>query len=248
MKVALFITCLTDSFFPRAGIAAVKVLEHLGHQVEFPPTQTCCGQPMFNNGFHHDARTLARRMVRVFAPFETVVTPSASCAAMVRRHFPELLASDPMAPAARALAARTYEFTEFLITVLEVDPRQLGVRWEGTATYHGSCHLRSLGASDEAPRLIGRIDGLDYVPLEMAEQCCGFGGTFSVGFPAISGAMARDKVDCIRETAADTVISNEAGCTMNIAGACRREGCPAQFRSLAEIIAEGLGLMDREEA
>lgn len=245
MRVSLFITCLTDSFYPRAGIATVKVLERLGCEVDFPAAQTCCGQPMFNNGFLDDARVLAARMVRVFDASQVVVTPSGSCAAMIRDYYPELLEHNAdLAEAARELAAKTYEFSEFLVKVLKVDLRAIGVKWRGAATYHYSCHLRGLGVTDEAVQLIKQIEGLDFVPLEKAEQCCGFGGTFASKYPQISGAMVRDKVGCIRATGAATVVCNEGGCGMNIEGACRREGVGVTLKSLPEIIAEGLGLME----
>lgn len=245
MHAALFITCLTDTFYPRTGIATVKVLEHLGCTVSFPEAQTCCAQPMHNNGYQDDARALARRMIEVFADAEHVVTPSGSCAAMIREHYPELFENDPhWHPRARELAGKTYELIEFLLNVLKVDLREHGVRWPGKATYHYSCHLRGLGVTDEAVRVMKQIDRLEYAPLEKADQCCGFGGTFAMKYPQISGAMVRDKAQCIAATGAPVCVSNDAGCTMNIAGTCRREGVDVAFKSLAEIIAEGLGLMD----
>jgi L-lactate dehydrogenase complex protein LldE len=246
MRASLFITCLGDSYFPRAGIAAVKVLERLGCEVDFPAAQTCCGQPMFNNGFEDEAQVLAARMTRVFADSEFVVTPSGSCAAMIRDHYPALFeAGSAEQTRARALAAKTFEFAEFLIKVLKVDLGALGVRWEGRATYHYACHLRGLGMRDEAAGLLRQVEGLEYVPLEKAEQCCGFGGTFAAKYPQISGSMVRDKTKCIRSTGAPMVVSSEPGCTMNMAGACRREGCGVSFTSLAELIAEGMGLLER---
>lgn len=245
MQAALFITCLTDTFYPRTGIATVKVLEALGCSVSFPESQTCCAQPMFNNGYHDDARALARRMIETFEGAEHVVTPSGSCAAMLREHYVELFEDEPAWQArARVLAARTYELIEFLLNVLEVDLRAHGVRWPGKVTYHYSCHLRGLGVTDEAVRVMRQIEGLDYAPLEKADQCCGFGGTFAMKYPQISGSMVRDKAECISATGAATCVSNDAGCTMNIAGACRREKVNVRFKSLAEIIAEGMGLMD----
>lgn len=246
MNVSLFITCLGDSYFPRSGIATVKVLEHFGCAVDFPQAQTCCGQPMFNNGFPDEARALAARMIRVFNHSPHVVTPSGSCAAMIREHYTHLFEGDPaMRAAAAALATKTYEFAEFLVKVLKVDLRAAGARWPGRATYHYSCHLRGLGLSTESADLLRQVEALEYIPLDKAEQCCGFGGTFAAKYPQISGSMVRDKVACIRATGADTVVSSEPGCTMNISGACRRQGCAAEFKSLPEIIAEGLGLMER---
>ena len=252
MNVSLFITCLTDTFYPRVGRAVTAVLEHLGCAVDFPAAQTCCGQPMFNTGCHDDAAHLARRMVGVFESSEHVVSPSGSCCAMIRDYYEELLAEDAAwADRAKALVGRTYEFAEFLLKVLKVDLRALGCRWAGngagTFTYHYSCHLRGLGMTDEAVQLLQQIDGIEYVPLDKADQCCGFGGTFAVKYPAISGAMLRDKAACIADSGADVVVCNDAGCTMNIAGYCHRQGMDVRFMHIAEIIAEGLGLMKNDK-
>ncbi len=247
MRVSLFITCLADTFYPRAGIALVKVLERLGCEVVFPAAQTCCGQPMYNNGFHAEAATLARRMIDVFEGEDPVVTPSGSCAAMIHDYYPTLLADDAAyARAAKALAARTFEFTQFLTQQLKVDLKAMGAHWPGRVTYHYSCHLRGIGVTDQTPRLLAQIDDIEYTPLPKAEQCCGFGGTFATKFPQISGSMVRDKVACIEQTGTDVVVCNDAGCTMNISGACRRHGKPVRFISLAEIIAESLGLLEAQ--
>ncbi len=247
MNVSLFITCLGDSYFPRAGIAAVKVLERLGCAVDFPAAQTCCGQPMFNNGFGDEVRTLAANMIRAFDASERIVTPSGSCAAMIRDYYPDLFADDPpMRRRAEALAAKTFEFAEFLVRVLNVDLRPLrspNSAAVGRATYHYSCHLRGIGISDEAERLLAQIDGLEYTPLTNRDQCCGFGGTFAMKYPQISGAMVREKLAAFRARGADTVVSSGPGCTMNIAGACRRERCGVAFSSLPEVIAEYLGVL-----
>ncbi len=250
MKIAFFITCLTDLYYPRSGIAAVKVLEHLGHTVEFPLQQTCCGQPMYNNGFHNDARDLAKRMIAVFELFDTVVTPSGSCAAMIREHYPSLFADDPvMLARANAFAAKTYEFSEFLANVLKVDLAATGVRWEGSVTYHVACHLRGLGLAGVAEGLLQSIPGIHFTPLPKSEQCCGFGGTFAVKYPQISKGMVEEKLACIEATKCPAVVCNEAGCCMNISGAHHRAHGNLGFRftSLPEIIAEGLGLLERQE-
>lgn len=248
MKVSFFVTCLTDTFYPRSAIAAVKVLEHLGCEVDFPQAQTCCGQPMYNTGFHDDCADLARRMIRVFDHAEYVVTPSGSCAAMVRDYYADLLKNDiAYAQGAKDLSDKTYEFIEFLVKVMKVDLKALGVKWQGKTTYHYSCHLRGIGMTTEAIDLIKQIEGLEYVELPKMDQCCGFGGAFSIKYPPISGAMANDKVKCIQQTGAPMVVSNDAGCTMNISGAARRQGVGVGFKSLAEIVAEGLGLMPIEQ-
>lgn len=243
MKVALFVTCLTDTFYPRAGRAVVAVLEHLGCTVEFPERQTCCGQPMFNSGYPSDAADLARRMVDVFDGYDHVVTPSGSCCAMVHEYYPQLLADDPAyAKRADTLIRSTHEFVQFLTDVVKVDLRRLGCKWPGRATYHYSCHLRGIGMKTEAVDLMAQIEGLEHIPLEKRDQCCGFGGTFAVKYSEISGSMAHDKATCIAATGADTLVCNDAGCAMNITGTLNRDGHEIKTYHIAEIIAEGLGL------
>ena len=241
--VALFVTCLTDQFYPHVGVAVTKVLEHFGCRVSFPRAQTCCGQPFYNNGFHDDAKRLARRMVEIFEPSEFVVTPGASCCAMVREHVPRLLCDDhAYAHGARRIASNTYEFVEFLDKVLKADLSKLSLPAPRRVTYHYTCHLRGLGVSDECVRLLRQIGNIAFVPLEKPDQCCGFGGTFAVKYPAISGAIVEDKVNCVARAGADVAVCNDAGCTMNIAGMCHRRGIEPRFAHVAELLAEALGL------
>lgn len=243
LHVALFVTCLTDQFYPRVGVAVTRILEHFGCTVHFPAGQTCCGQPFYNNGYHDEARELAKRMVELFEPYEYVVTPSGSCCAMVREQFPHLLAGDhAWEHGMRKLAGCTFEFVEFLDKVLKVDLTGLSLPQPRNVTYHYTCHLRGIGVKDEAVRLLQQIGNVNFVPLEKTDQCCGFGGTFAVKYPAISGAIVEDKVDCIAATGAQTTVCNDAGCTMNIAGSCRRRGVNTDVRHLAELIAEALGI------
>lgn len=230
----------------------VRVLEHLGCEVVFPGEQTCCGQPMFNAGYPDASRPLAERMIEIFEPYGTIVTPSASCASMVREQFPRLFSGDTrMLERSEKIAARTFEFVEFLVKVLRFDAGALGVCSDGRATFHPSCHGRSIGAGDESLKVMRNIRGLRVEPLRNAEQCCGFGGLFSVKQPTISGAMVREKVACVRESGAGTLVCNDAGCRMNIEGFAARTGAAAggSFRtvSLAELIAEGLGLIEPED-
>jgi len=239
--VALFITCLTDQFYPQIGIAVTKVLERFGCRVSFPEAQTCCGQPFFNNGFHDEARELARRMIAVFEPHEYVVTPSGSCCAMVREQFSELLHDDPVwGPAMRKLTGRTYEFVEFLDKVLKVDLAGLALPAPTPITYHYTCHLRGIGVRDEGVRLLRQIGNVDFRPMAKTDQCCGFGGTFAVKYPAISGAIVEDKINCLAATGAQTLVCNDAGCTMNISGMCHRRGVNVRTKHIAELIAEAM--------
>ena len=245
MKVSLFVTCLTDQFYPRVGVAVVKVLQRLGYTVDFPAEQTCCGQPMFNSGYPDHARDLAKRMIEVFEDSEIVVTPSGSCCAMVHDYYMQLLGDDPAwADRARAFIDKTYEFVDFLLRVAKVDLAELGCKWPGKVTYHYSCHLRGIGMTDEATRLLDQIEGVEYTALRKRDQCCGFGGTFAVKYPEMSGALVKDKVACIAEADVPTVVCNDGGCAMNISGSCHREKVDVELKHIAELIAEGLGVLD----
>src|SRR5580765_8165648 len=205
--VALFITCLTDQFYPHVGVAVTKILEHLGCRVRFPDAQTCCGQPFYNNGFHDEARDLAKRFIETFEGCEYIVTPSGSCCAMVREQFHELLKNDhAYEHGLEHVTSRTYEFVEFLDQVLKVDLSKLRLPTSQTVTYHYTCHLRSLGVKDQAVPLLRQMGNINFVPLEKTDQCCGFGGTFAVKYPAISGAIVEDKINCIAATNAQVTV------------------------------------------
>lgn len=236
MHASLMITCLGDAFFPDVGVATVKVLRRLGVTVQFPEAQTCCGQPHFNSGYHDEARALARHTITAFADSPLVVTPSGSCAAMVKLEYPELFHDDP-AWHARAvdLAKRTHELSDFLVNVLKVE--DVGARFEGKVTYHMACHLRGLGLANEPIRLIQKVRGLQYVPLERYDECCGFGGSFSVRYPGISGAMVSDKAGFVEKTGVDAVVATDAGCLMNIGGCLNRKGSKVRILHLAELLA-----------
>jgi L-lactate dehydrogenase complex protein LldE len=239
LQVALFVSCLTDQFYPRVAVAVTKILEHLGCEVHFPEAQTCCGQPMYNNGFSSQARGLARRWVEIFGGYPYIVSPSGSCCSMVREHYPQLLKDNPVAG---EVAHRTYEFVEFLEKVLKVDVSKLKLPEERTVAYHYTCHLRGLGISPEPPRALKQLGNVKLMTLERADQCCGFGGTFAVKYPAVSGAIVEDKTDCIARSGAETVVCNDAGCTMNISGMCRRRGMETRVVHLAELLAEAMNL------
>jgi L-lactate dehydrogenase complex protein LldE len=241
--VALFITCLTDQFYPHTGVAVTKILEHFGCRVHFPSAQTCCGQPFFNNGFHAEAAELARRFIEIFEPYPYVVTPSGSCCAMVREQFEPLLKSDhAWEHGLHRVVSRTYEFVEFLDKVLKVDFSTFKLKSKQDVTYHYTCHLRGIGVKDEGVKLLRQIGNVDFRPMEKTDQCCGFGGTFAVKYPAISGAIVEDKVQCIAATGAPTLICNDAGCTMNISGMCHRRGVAVQTKHIADLMAEAMGI------
>jgi L-lactate dehydrogenase complex protein LldE len=203
--------------------------------VDFPPAQTCCGQPHFNSGYRAYAQDLAKHTIRAFANAKTVVTPSGSCAAMVKLEYPELMHGDLVwHERAEDLARRTRELSDFLVNVLGVE--DVGARFAGKVTYHMACHLRGLGLQTEPERLLQRVRDLEYVRLEQADECCGFGGSFSVRFPGISGAMVRDKAAAIEKSGAQAVVATDSGCLMNIAGYLRRKASPIRALHLAEVL------------
>jgi len=236
MDVQLLVTCLADQLAPEVGEATVRLLEGLGHRVRFPEAQTCCGQPAFNDGFPDDAAVLAARTVDVFAAADPVVVPSGSCATMVRHFYPGLLARTPHAEAARALAARTFELSEFVVRVL--GRMDVGARFSGRVTYHDSCHLlRELGIRDEPRRLLGAVAALELVEMGYAEHCCGFGGAFAVKFPEVSVAILDAKVARIVATGAEAVVANDTGCLIQLAGGLRRHGAAVRTLHLAQVLA-----------
>lgn len=235
MKVSLMVTCLGDTLFPDVGVATVRLLRRLGVEVDFPQAQTCCGQPHFNSGYHAEARDLAKHTIHAFSNGQTVVAPSGSCAAMVKLEYPELFAHDLVWHGrAEELAHRTHELSDFLVNVLKVD--DVGAAYSGKVTYHMACHLRGLGLQQEPVRLLQKVRGLEFIPLERCDECCGFGGSFSVRYPGISGAMVTDKADFLEKTGADTVVATDAGCLMNIAGCLRRRGSKLRALHLAEVL------------
>ncbi len=238
--VQLFATCLVDTIRPLAAVATLRLLERLGVTVEVPDGQTCCGQPAFNSGCLDDARAMARYTVdlldRSAAP---IVMPSGSCADMIVHRYPDLLADDVVyAPKARLVADRTYELTQYLVDVLGVE--DVGACGQGAVAYHPSCHLlRGIGVRDAPGRLLACVKGVRRVPLPGDEECCGFGGTFSVKMDQLSGAMLERKLDSITRCGADTVVACDAGCLMQIEGGLRRRGSRIAVRHLAEVLAEG---------
>lgn len=241
MKVSLFVTCLSDLFFPEVGKSVVRILERSGVEVDFPLSQTCCGQPAYNSGYVKDARKAAKQTIQAFESSEYVVAPSGSCASMVRHYYPKMLRDDPAWSAkAEQLAGKTYEFTEFLVRVLETD--DVGAEWNDTAAYHQSCHMsRGLGVRSEPLQLLSRVGGLSMKELPYCQDCCGFGGTFASKMSAISEAMVDEKIRHLESTGANTLIGSDMGCLMNIAGRLRRTGKNIQTMHVAEVLAKGRG-------
>jgi L-lactate dehydrogenase complex protein LldE len=238
LRVALFITCLGDQFFPVVGECVVAVLRRLGVEVTFHPAQTCCGQPAFNTGYRREAREVAARVLDQFENAEYVVAPSGSCTSMGRVFYPELFADDPARlRQAESLAARFFEFSEFLVKVLKVE--DVGASFHRRVTYHDSCHLlRELGIEGEPRKLIRAVKGIELVEMQDNQLCCGFGGTFAVKFPEVSVAMASDKLRAASDTGAEIIVANDSGCLMHLAGAIHRRGLPLQTMHLAEVLAK----------
>ena len=235
--VQLFVTCILDTLYPEVGESVVHVLERAGVQVEFPSGQTCCGQPAFNAGLRDQARPVAQQTIRVFERTQgPIVVPSGSCAAMIRHGYLELFADDPhWLPRSRALAERTYEFSEFLVDYLRVT--DVGARYPGKLSYHSSCHLlRDLGISRQPRALLAAVREAELVDLPNGEECCGFGGVFSAEHPQISSAMLARKMVNIEASGAPLVVSCDAGCITNINGGLHRAGKPQRAVHIAEIL------------
>lgn len=237
LRVSLFATCIVDQFFPQVGLAMAEVLERAGCKVDFPEGQTCCGQPAFNSGFRKEAREVARHFLKVFRDADYVVAPSGSCTSMITHHFEDLFRNQPeWLEQTRRLKPRVWEFSQFLLEVTRVE--DVGARLDKVVTYHDSCHaLRELGIKEGPRRLLARVRGLELREMDAAEECCGFGGTFSVKFPEISGGMARTKIESILRTGAETVVSVDAGCLMQVQGTLSRAGLPIGTMHLAEVLA-----------
>ena len=222
-RVALFVTCIVDQALPEVGVAAVRLLRQAGFEVDFPTSQTCCGQPFFNSGFRDEARRLAQRMIEIFEPYDLVVAPSGSCVAMVRAEFPHLFERDSSwHQRAQQLAAKTYELSEFLVHVARWQPARLeektvsgyGLR----VTYHDSCHMNRLLHLKQEPRTLLAAAGYQIDEMSESERCCGFGGLFSIRMPEVSNAMTADKLRQARETEVTTLVTSDPGCLVQMRG------------------------------
>jgi L-lactate dehydrogenase complex protein LldE len=238
MRVALFVTCLVDLMRPRIGFAAIRLLEAAGCEVVVPETQTCCGQPAFNSGDRASAALLARKVIAEFEGYEYVVAPSGSCADQIRNEYPGLFADDPdWHGRAVALASRVNELTDFLVNVAKLD--KLPGDFAGSITYHDSCAgLRSLGIKQQPRALLAKLPGVELREMPGAEECCGFGGTFSVKFGEVSAAIAERKCANACTAGADAIVGGDLGCLLNIEGKLRRMGDEkTRVLHVAEILA-----------
>ena len=237
--IQLFTTCIVDTLYPDIGRAVVKIMERLGKRLEIPQEQTCCGQPAFNAGMRQQAKPLAIHTIRCFETTTgAIVTPSGSCAAMIRHGYLELLADDPTwLPRAQALASRTFELTEYLVDFLGVT--DLGASYPGMVAYHASCHLlRDLGVDHQPRALLSAVRQLEMVELPYHDECCGFGGVFSVEHPELSSAFLARKIANIEKSQAPVVVTCDAGCLTNINGGLHRRGLTQRAVHIAEILAQ----------
>jgi L-lactate dehydrogenase complex protein LldE len=243
LRISLFITCYNDTLFPKTGQAVVTVLERLGHTVEFRQAQTCCGQMHYNSGYQAHAFPLMEKFLDDFGDAHVICIPSSSCVAMIRDHYPvmaERIGDPAVVRRVNDLLPRVFEFSELLIDKLGVE--DTGAFFPHVVTLHSSCHsLRSLHVGDKPERLLKRVRGLTYVPLEEADQCCGFGGTFSVKNADVSSAMVADKARCILDTKAEVCVALDNSCLMQIGGALSRMTTGMHTMHIAEILAASGG-------
>ena len=239
MRTSLFITCYNDTLFPETGRSVVRLLDRLGVQVTFEPEQTCCGQMHANTGFRAEAFSQAKRFVRMYKDAESVLIPSSSCVAMVREQYPGIfaeLANDSLREDFEALLPRVYELSEFLTDKLGVD--DVGAYFPHRVTYHASCHgLRGLHIGDRPMRLLSKVRGLQYVPIENMDRCCGFGGTFSIKNAEVSSAMLADKVHDVLSTRAEFCTALDNSCLMHIGGSLHRQFTGVKTIHIAQILA-----------
>lgn len=235
--VYFFGTCLVESVFPDAGMAAMRLLQREGLRVIFPRSQSCCGQPAYNAGFAEEARQVACKQLQAFPKDYPVVVPSGSCAGMMRHHYPHLFAGQPEWQQAQTFADRVFELTEFMRHVLDVQLQDKGAPLR--VTWHSSCHaMREMQVTEDSKALLRQLGQVELVELQREDECCGFGGTFAVKQPAISAAMVYDKTEDIRLTAAERVISGDGGCLMNITGNLGHRRIPIRGQHIAEFILE----------
>lgn len=239
MKVALFVTCLADQFFAQAGVDTVRLLRHLGCEVEFPKNQTCCGQPAYNAGYWKEAKAMALHTLEVFSSAEYVVLPSGSCSAMLRCFYPELLHNEgPRFAQANALSQKTYELSEFIVKVLGVSELGKGLQGQRIVYHHGCHALRELGVRQEPLQLLSAA-GAELLDWAAAEECCGFGGLFSVKLPEVSLSMADRKVGTLPK--ADYLTSADGGCMLHLSGRMQQSAVNLPVRPLASVLWQAVG-------
>ena len=243
VRASLFVTCIIDQLYPDVGESIVNLMHRFGVDLDFPPAQTCCGQPAFNAGFWNDAKPLARKTIAQFQSDRYVVVPSGSCASMMRVFYAELFHDEPqMQTRISGLASRTFELSEFIVDILGITDLAEYAQPDAPAqkiTYHEGCHLRrELGALTQPRTLLNSLPGVELVEMEQSEVCCGFGGAFAVKYPEISGAMLSDKLKYAAETGADAITACDSSCLMHIGGGIQKQSIPMQPMHLAQLLDE----------
>jgi L-lactate dehydrogenase complex protein LldE len=242
-RIQLMVTCLCDAFYDDVAAATVEVLEHLGCEIDFPSGQTCCGQPAFNGGDWDASRKVVRHAVKTFAGDAPVVVPSGSCAAMLYHGALLEFEKEPDLPAVKQLGHRTWELCDYIVNGLGVST--WGGRFEAKIAFHRSCHLRGSGTTEAVYKLLRSIAGVEIVEFEEDEQCCGFGGTFSVTFPYISKAMGELKLNHLLVAKPDLVVSADMSCLMHMGGLAEKGGRPIKSMHIAQILREALKVNGR---
>lgn len=238
MNVQLFVPCFIDQLYPTVAFNMVKVLEKAGCTVSYNDNQTCCGQPAFNAGFFDEAKSVCKKFLEDFKGQDYIVAPSASCTGFVRNYYGKLFENSSLVQDVKQIQDRVYEFSDFMVNVLKVE--DVGARFVGKATYHDSCAgLRECHIKEEPRKLLSHVEGLELVEMEDNETCCGFGGTFAVKFNAISVAMADQKINHAKETAAEYLISTDMSCLMHIDGCASKKGKSFTSMHLADVLASG---------
>jgi len=238
MNIQLFIPCFVDQLYPQTAFNMIKVLEKAGCIVSYNAQQTCCGQPAFNAGFWDEAKSVCMKFIRDFEGSEYIVTPSASCAGFVRNYYSSLLDNSSVHNDVKELSKRIYEFSEFMVNVLQIE--NIGSALKGKGTYHDSCAgLRECGIKNEPRKLLSQVKGLEMIELQDVETCCGFGGTFAVKFEPISIAMGEQKVENALATGADYLISTDLSCLMHLDGYIKNKGYKIQSMHIADVLASG---------
>ncbi len=236
-KVYYFGTCLVDLLYPEAGLAGMQLIQREGVQVIFPQNQTCCGQPAWNSGYRDEARRVARAQLDCFPQDYPIVVPSGSCAGMMRHHYPELFNGTDDETRAIDLASRVFELTEFLVQVLKIELTDLGAPTR--VALHTSCSARrEMGVAPEHEFLLKQLDNVEILEQERKDECCGFGGTFAVKHPEISAEMVSEKAKCIEATGAQTLVSGDCGCLMNISGHLKHQGSTINGKHIATFLWE----------
>ncbi len=241
MKVEIFIPCFIDQLYPNTAANMINVLEHLGCEIIYNPNQTCCAQPAFNSGYWDEAKQVAQKFLNDFSAEHYIVSPSGSCTGMVKSYYSELFTNSASHNKCRAVQAKIFEFSDFLVNILKVDLQDLNLPMK--ATYHDSCGaLRECGIKKEPRTILEKINGLELIEMKDVETCCGFGGTFSVKFESISTAMAQQKVNNALETGAEYIISTDASCLLHVQGYIDKHNLPIKTIHLVDVLAMAMNV------